>query len=205
MYKVFINKKEIILIERLPENLPAKAQTVKVESKNDFFVNIDAFLNNAKKDINYLYVLNDSGLSFSYLKDYSIYIEAAGGLVKNPLNYLLFIYRYGKWDLPKGKKKPGEDPEKTAIREVTEECGVGELKILSQLVPTYHMYTLPSQQWALKKTFWYLMIAGDWKNTSPQQEEDISEVVWVNPSEVYKYLANTYASIRMLIKEYCGI
>ena len=33
-------------------------------------------------------------------------IEAAGGIVINKDEKILFIYRLGKWDLPKGKLEP---------------------------------------------------------------------------------------------------
>nr|MBS0038250.1 hypothetical protein [Saprospiraceae bacterium] len=35
-------------------------------------------------------------------------IHAAGGVVKNPKNEVLFIFRKGHWDLPKGKIEKGE-------------------------------------------------------------------------------------------------
>ena len=43
-------------------------------------------------------------------------------------NYLL-IYRRGKWDLPKGKLDYEESPEQAGVREVEEECGIGQLKL----------------------------------------------------------------------------
>jgi 8-oxo-dGTP pyrophosphatase MutT (NUDIX family) len=39
---------------------------------------------------------------------------------------VLFIFRNGKWDLPKGNRK-GEEIEDTAMREVEEETGVNQL------------------------------------------------------------------------------
>ena len=45
-------------------------------------------------------------------------ISAGGGVVFNEFNEVLFIYRRGFWDLPKGKIDPGETIEQTAVREV---------------------------------------------------------------------------------------
>ena len=47
-------------------------------------------------------------------------ILAAGGLVKKQQDYL-FIYRNGKWDLPKGKLENNETFSQCALREVEEE------------------------------------------------------------------------------------
>ena len=51
-------------------------------------------------------------------------IAAAGGLVKNERGEKLFIFRLGKWDLPKGKLSGKETAEEAAIREVKEETGL---------------------------------------------------------------------------------
>ena len=47
-----------------------------------------------------------------------ILIQAAGGLVVNEKGEVLFMFRRGKWDLPKGKLDPGETLEACALREV---------------------------------------------------------------------------------------
>ena len=41
----------------------------------------------------------------------------------------VFIFRRGKWDLPKGKSDIGETNKQTALREVIEETGIKELVI----------------------------------------------------------------------------
>ena len=50
--------------------------------------------------------------------------KAGGGLVYNKKNQVLFIFRNGKWDLPKGGIEKGEKIAYTAIREVEEETGI---------------------------------------------------------------------------------
>src|SRR4051812_48020306 len=57
-------------------------------------------------------------------------IRAAGGLVVNDGGEMLFIFRRGKWDLPKGKLEEGEDLEECAVREVEEETGLKNVKLL---------------------------------------------------------------------------
>ena len=56
-------------------------------------------------------------------------IVAAGGIVINKENQILFIFRKGKWDLPKGKIEKNEKIDEGAIREVTEETGIKKVKI----------------------------------------------------------------------------
>ena len=43
-------------------------------------------------------------------------VKAAGGLVTNKKGQILFIFRKGVWDLPKGKLDSGERLDTTALR-----------------------------------------------------------------------------------------
>lgn len=45
-------------------------------------------------------------------------------------HYLLLHYESGHWDFPKGHIESGEDPEKTAKRELQEETGISEIHLL---------------------------------------------------------------------------
>lgn len=128
-------------------------------------------------------------------------IEAAGGIVKNKEGKYLFIYRNGFWDLPKGKIEKGEDIRACAIREVEEECDIHGLKIVNDLSPTYHMYELTKNKWALKISYWFEMYTEETKAPKPQIEEGITEAVWLHPSELDKIKQNTYPSILQLMKE----
>jgi 8-oxo-dGTP pyrophosphatase MutT (NUDIX family) len=128
-------------------------------------------------------------------------IEAAGGIVKNKDGKYLFIYRNGYWDLPKGKIEKGEDIKTCALREVEEECAISGLTIINDLSPTYHMYELKKNKWAVKVSYWFEMYTSDTKAPIPQTEEGITEAVWLAPSELEKVRQNTYPSILQLINE----
>ena len=67
-------------------------------------------------------------------------IEAAGGIVINKDEKILFIYRLGKWDLPKGKLEPNEKLDEAALREVEEETGLKELVLENFVNTTFHIY-----------------------------------------------------------------
>ena len=78
-------------------------------------------LHQFKLDFHSLYILVDNKKAFKQ-KIISLYslIEASGGVVLNEENKLLWIYRLGKWDLPKGKLEKNESFKVAAIREVEE-------------------------------------------------------------------------------------
>ncbi len=49
-----------------------------------------------------------------------------------------YAYKEEIWEIPAGKVNRGEDPEKTAVRELEEECGVkaGNIKLLFTVYPS---------------------------------------------------------------------
>ena len=126
--------------------------------------------------------------------------RAAGGLVVNGDGNYLFIRRQGKWDIPKGHIEPGEQSRECAVREVMEECGVGALEIEKPICTTYHTYYIGSQP-ILKSTDWYLMRCGNNIETTPQTEEDITETVWVAPSNIDNLLKDSFSSIPEIFKQ----
>ncbi len=77
-------------------------------------------------------------------------VEAAGGLVANKEDKILFIHRLGKWDLPKGKLEKGEGVKEAAVREVEEETGITDLELLDFLQETYHIYTEKRKEYSRK-------------------------------------------------------
>lgn len=154
--------------------------------------------------INKLYIpCKDEETSFRQLGSKLTPITAGGGVVKNTKGEYLLIFRHGKWDLPKGAQEPGEDIRVTALREVEEECGVHDLAIGDQICNTYHTYHR-NGLFYLKLTRWFKMnYLGNGTHTVPQQEEDIEKAIWVNESELPKYLANTYPSIIQVLGQFC--
>jgi ADP-ribose pyrophosphatase YjhB (NUDIX family) len=123
-----------------------------------------------------------------------IFIQAGGGLVLNEKGEVLFMFRRGKWDLPKGKLDPGETLEACALREVEEETGVDELKLIRFLLVTEHEYEERGSV-ILKETHWYLMKTNSDQVLVPQKEEDISELRWIGPANFRIIQRNTYPAI----------
>ncbi len=126
-------------------------------------------------------------------------IKASGGLVRKK-DKVLMIYRLKKWDLPKGKLEKDENPKLAAKREVEEECGI-EVNLGSKICTTWHTYTMKKKR-ILKKTTWYVMDIISDKNMSPQIEEDIEEVRWMTPKEIFHALEHSYKSISFVFDKY---
>lgn len=144
--------------------------------------------------------ISDQALEELLAEEFDL-IEAAGGLVLNPQNELLMIFRRGFWDLPKGKIDEGENEKDAAIREVMEETGLTHLAIDTFLTSTYHYYTMDDKK-ILKKTYWYKMSTPDTPALIPQIEEDIMLARWVKPLEVNILIKNSYSTIQQLVNLY---
>ncbi|HYF30597.1 MAG TPA: NUDIX hydrolase [Chitinophagaceae bacterium] len=146
-----------------------------------------------------LYHTNLEALKKAVFKKFTT-IQAAGGLVLNPSRDMLFIFRRGRWDLPKGKLDPGESLDYCALREVKEETGLQHVRLIEPLLVTYHTYDEDGKH-LLKETHWYLMHAAADQSLKPQHSEDIEDIKWVSANELGNYLDNTFPLIKDVVKE----
>ena len=91
-------------------------------------------------------------------------IKTAGGIVIRD-DKILFIYKNGRWDLPKGKLEKGNSSRETAVIEISEETGLekSHLSVMKKLIPT-HYHKKVDGVVIVKKTYWYLVeYTGDMK------------------------------------------
>lgn len=139
-------------------------------------------------------------LKNSFFKQFTL-IEAAGGIVQNPTKDLLFIFRLGKWDLPKGKLEKGENLEDCAMREVTEETGVKDLKLKKKIGESYHSYDEFGKHF-LKISHWYHLTCPADQKLQGQASEHIAAVTWVPTKDIRKPLENTYPSIKDILAKF---
>jgi 8-oxo-dGTP pyrophosphatase MutT (NUDIX family) len=196
--KVYYNSKFILLttgnIQPAENQLIVRTQDLSEELVNE---GIKKFIQQ-NDGPNLILVGDDVNFLLEELKKEFACIEAAGGLIKQNQNYL-FIFRLGKWDLPKGKLDPGETPAQAAIRECEEECGISQLTIEKELPSTYHIYPYKGNH-ALKTTYWYLMNCSDTKTPVPQTEENITKAEWLDVTTIKnEVVKNTYPSVLDLI------
>ena len=128
-------------------------------------------------------------------------ITAAGGVVRDTEGHLLFIWKRQRWDLPKGKVEPFETPEESARREVSEETGLTELRLIRYLLETYHIYQ-ERGSWMFKTVHWYLFeTPGTRPPVQVQAEEGIERYIWAKPSEVPFLYPHSYGTIREVIEK----
>jgi 8-oxo-(d)GTP phosphatase len=135
----------------------------------------------------------------TYLRNKFKIVKAAGGLIRKKDKFMM-IYRMKKWDLPKGKKEKNEKYKQTAVREVEEECNI-KVKLGFRICTTWHTYTM-NKRAMLKKTKWYLMDNVNDSDMRPEITEDIEELRWMSPKEVYHALEHSYKSIHYVFERY---
>ncbi|MBR7024324.1 MAG: NUDIX domain-containing protein [Bacteroidales bacterium] len=122
---------------------------------------------------------------------------AAGGIVVKD-GKIVSIVRNGIPDLPKGHIEKGESPENAALREVTEETGIGNLQIVKALPSSWHCYQV-GEEWRLKRTYWYLMESGEAIQPKPQTEEGITEIKLIGNEDIEAFLKGTFRSISEIL------
>lgn len=130
-------------------------------------------------------------------------IIAAGGLVTNPQGQILWIYRRGFWDLPKGKLDEGETIQTCALREVAEETGIKDIRLHELLKFTNHTYfDKYLNQEVVKRTYWFYMTIPTTQSGVPQITEDIEKIEWHSLATAKHCLAQTYPTIIEVIEAY---
>ncbi|GLR20043.1 NUDIX hydrolase [Portibacter lacus] len=181
MYKIYINETPLILIsnEELINEVYPRENVLQIAyaGKKKTILN---YIDNLEKDSKYeAIILHHANLELLFNDFISLFrvVKAGGGLVTNEKDEILFIFRRGFWDLPKGKLDPGEDYKTAAVREVKEECGLNNLERKKKLLTTYHVFKNKNKNRVLKKTKWFHMLTTD-SQLVPQTEEDIEEARW---------------------------
>lgn len=199
MYKVFVYDKVILFTKNTKLLSDMENVLVLHYYDNAIAFLVADFLKNDGKLKHLVFLTPTPEKDFESFKNNFELIIAAGGKVNNAEGKILFIFRLGKWDLPKGKVEEGETLEASAIREVEEECGIGNLTILKHLKDTYHLYELNNKM-VLKQSVWYEMKTDDTSELVPQTEENITDARWMTDEEIQReVLKNTYPSIKEII------
>ncbi len=194
MYKVFVNDSPLILTNRLSETVNGNYFLLNGTAIKDA---INALMKNKLPEA-FIYHPNNEEILKKFTKKIPL-VVAAGGIVTNKAGRVLFIYRNGKWDLPKGKLDKGETLEECAIREVMEETGVTDLKIENYLRTTYHVFKR-NGKYKLKEVHWYAMTTTYDGQLKGEKKEGIVKVKWKGPRKIKKALENSYTNIRILFE-----
>lgn len=185
---IYKNKSRVIITDELPADKFVFEKVIQILQKETNFDEITFYT-------------DEPGKCIEKFKKQFQYIEAAGGLVLNASNQLLVIERLGKYDLPKGKAEKNEKKIETALREVSEECGINNLEIIKEIPSSYHVYHL-NEKVVLKKTYWFLMKYKGDEVLKPQTEENIKSVFWIDKPDLSQIMKNTYRNLEKYFKMY---
>ena len=194
MYKVFVNDKPLFLTNQVQKETDFKLFLLESVDIKKLIVKI--FQHKIQKAFLYH---PDEKLIMKTLRAKLPVEKAGGGLVYNKDGDVLFIFRNGKWDLPKGGTEKNETIEETAMREVEEETGVTGLAITEKLQRTYHIFKR-NGRYKLKITQWFEMRTKYEDIPQGQADEGIERVEWVNPKDIKFLLENSYENIKLLFE-----
>ena len=130
-------------------------------------------------------------------------ITSGGVVIQN--HQILFIFKNGRWDLPKGHLEEGNSSEETALIEISEETGLPKenLTVLKKLIPT-HYHKRVQGEMIVKKTIWYLVEFNGNMDMPliPDKNEGITECRWFSLNELVLVLEESHERIRYLM-EFC--
>jgi len=190
----FENRKLVFCENYIDDFLSDSGFFIKTTSSSDVAKILNFFENTPSIKTLHLFGSHSHQI-FEKVKKNFIPVSAAGGLVKNTNGEFLLIERNDVWDLPKGKVEANETPKEAALREVSEECGINGLTIISELGTTLHTYTRDNKKY-LKQTHWFEMVYSGNGNLTPQKSEGITQAIWVQNCGLYPKLKRSYGSIR---------
>ena len=125
---------------------------------------------------------------------------SAGGVVYRvedgrPL-FLLIRDSYRNWGFPKGHLEMGELPEAAALREVSEETGLTDLVVRSELATIDWHFRFRGK--LIHKICHFFLMESENAATSPQREEGITACKWVPIDEALAIIS--YANAREVLQ-----
>lgn len=199
-YMIFNKQNKIIIAKQYDSTKIANnTEIINCDSKLLEHLDMGKWLNDEDKNDKLIIGLDDVSLEeiFEKMKSQTTFVKAGGGIVENEFGELLFMYRNGHFDLPKGHWEEGETIIQTAKREVLEECGMKNLQVGEFLACSLHSYTMHRRR-ELKQTHWYKMFCSKEETLKPQTEEGITFLRWINPMQVNDVLKQSYPNIQHL-------
>lgn len=116
-------------------------------------------------------------------------VVSSGGVIFNDEGKVLILKRAVEktWVLPKGRVEEGESLRETALREVREETGLADPRIILQIgLVRYTFFWFPDDVNYMKTVHYFLMkVAGD---VQLNLEDDFSEALWASGDVAAKLL-----------------
>ena len=194
MYKVFVNR--LIINLTSDKDFLNDSKTYLLSS-----ISIKEIIKKLKIHGEVFLYYPDKKKLLKEFKEKLVTIKATGGIVTNKKNQILFIYRKGKWDLPKGKMEKNESKKESALREVIEETGVKKLKIINFFSTTFHLIKV-KREYFLKETHWSVMKTKYDGKLKPQKSEGIISAKWKTFDEALEIKKKTFRNIAIILTKY---
>ena len=131
--------------------------------------------------------------------------HSAGGVVfhrdpvRGDVRLLLLQHETGKWMLPKGTIETGETSEAVARREVAEETGIRNVRIVSDLGEERYVFFWKAEDTYYDKTVhYYLMEFLGGEDAAPQREEGFVRCEWATFADALERIK--YKETRQVVR-----
>jgi len=110
---------------------------------------------------------------------------SAGGLVfrkkGRAIEVLLIKDSYGRWSWPKGHIDKTEKSQEAAVREIQEEVGLKDIRILSKIGRSNYFYRLKGD--LIFKTVFFFLVEANTDEKLKVQTSEIKDARWFKPKE----------------------
>lgn len=125
----------------------------------------------------------------------------AGGVIfyrdNNQYKFVVILDAYGRWTLPKGHVEKDEQVEETAIREIEEETGLKDLKLLEKIGETEYEVHQPQTQPFLKKVHFFLFETNYQDLVLPATAE-VKDAKWLKATDALNLI--NYENIKVIFE-----
>lgn len=110
----------------------------------------------------------------------------AGGIiyrkVNNVFEFALILDPYNEWTFSKGHIEKGEKPEKAALREIQEEIGLTQLKVIKLLEKTDYWFKF--EETLIHKYVYFYLIEAAGDEALVCQVSEVQAAEWVKETDI---------------------